>query len=116
MNKLYGEPVTENDVRELGALIPTLGRIITTISHVREIENISSAIQMGMYTLKDSITSKLESVGQDELLGLESAVKQVEQRVDLLMESKRQALVTNKALSGDVLKYIRIVSAQNVKK
>ena len=74
VNKLYGEPVTESDVRELGALIPTLGRIIMTIGDVREIENISSAIQMGMYQLKDSISSKLESVGQDELLDLQSAV------------------------------------------
>lgn len=89
MNKLHGEKVTEVDVNELYALMPTLAKMIITLDDVREIENIGGAIQMGMLKMKDSLMGKFDTMEQESLGNISSTVGLLSELISDLIDHKK---------------------------
>lgn len=48
INKLNGEKITDVDVNEISSLTPCLGKLITTIDEVCEINRVTLTIQQCM--------------------------------------------------------------------
>jgi hypothetical protein len=63
------------DALEAESLMPALGRIITCIEELRKISNISSAIELAMYNMKEKINGKLDEVEQSKISDPHMAVK-----------------------------------------
>jgi len=54
-NKLNGEKITNQDIIEVGSLMPALGEIFKTAQEVREFQNVSSGIHKRLIEMKGSI-------------------------------------------------------------
>jgi hypothetical protein len=54
-NKLNVEKITNQDIIEVGSLMPALGEIFKTAQEVREFQNVSSGIHKRLIEMKGSI-------------------------------------------------------------
>ena len=60
LNKLGGERISEQDVVEIGSLLPALAEIFTTTEVVKKIYDISGGIEEYMVKMKQSVLSSAE--------------------------------------------------------
>lgn len=60
INRLSGSPISEADVQELEQLTPALGEILKTAEEVRDSRKVSSGVNRGLLTMRDSLQSQLE--------------------------------------------------------
>ena len=60
INRLGGERISQADVHELEQLTPALGEILKTAEEIRNSRKVSSGVNTGLLTMRDSIQSQLE--------------------------------------------------------
>ena len=106
-NKLNGEKITNQDIIEVGSLMPALGEIFKTAQEVREFQNVSSGIHKRLIEMKGSIIGQIQEIDDNKMANIASSVHILNLLVKDLVGSKKKAILGDRQMTNELFALLR---------